>query len=103
MSDGTIKQVRVDNWGIFFLQRLQQLFSKSEQCDLVLHFSTNEKIKVGLLLYYLDLINISFYADVPGTVLMLIYFQRSMACRCSVLYRRQRLQKLGFHLRECNI
>jgi len=48
MGDGTIKQVRVDNWGIFFLQRLQQLFSKSEQCDLVLHFSTNEKIKVGL-------------------------------------------------------
>jgi len=47
MSDGTIKQVRVDNWGIFFLQRLQQLFSKSEQCDLVLHFSTNEKIKVS--------------------------------------------------------
>jgi hypothetical protein len=48
MSDGTIKQVKVDNWGIFFLQRLQQLFSRSEHCDLILHFSTNERIKVSL-------------------------------------------------------
>ncbi|XP_069677352.1 centrosome-associated zinc finger protein Cp190 [Periplaneta americana] len=49
MSEGTIKQVKVDNWGIFFLQRLQQLFSKSEQCDLVLQFGTNEKVKVHRL------------------------------------------------------
>jgi hypothetical protein len=59
MSDGTIKQVKVDNWGIFFLQRLQQLFSKSEHCDLILHFSTNERIKVSLqMLYLLHLISI---------------------------------------------
>ncbi|KAJ9594053.1 hypothetical protein L9F63_014530 [Diploptera punctata] len=49
MSEGTIKQVKVDNWGIFFLQRLQQLFIRSERCDLVLQFATKERIKVHRL------------------------------------------------------
>ncbi|PSN36179.1 hypothetical protein C0J52_12903 [Blattella germanica] len=52
MSEGTIKQVKVDNWGIFFLQRLQQLFAKNDHCDLVLQFNSNEKIKVHRLVLY---------------------------------------------------
>lgn len=48
MNEGN-KQVKVDNWGIFFLQRLQQFFNRSEYCDLILQFSNNEQVKVHRL------------------------------------------------------
>ncbi|KAJ8961952.1 hypothetical protein NQ314_005854 [Rhamnusium bicolor] len=43
------KQVRVDNWGIFFLQRLQMFFSKTDYCDLTLQFEGNVQLKVHRL------------------------------------------------------
>ncbi|XP_066140856.1 centrosome-associated zinc finger protein Cp190 isoform X1 [Euwallacea fornicatus] len=45
----TSKQVRVDNWGIYFLQRLQLFFSKTDYCDLTLQFEGNVQLKVHRL------------------------------------------------------
>ncbi|XP_045465432.1 centrosome-associated zinc finger protein CP190 isoform X2 [Harmonia axyridis] len=43
------KQVRVDNWGVFFLQRLQLFFNKTDYCDLTLQFQGNVQLKVHRL------------------------------------------------------
>lgn len=43
------KQVRVDNWGTFFLQRLQTFFNKTDYCDLTLQFDGNVQLKVHRL------------------------------------------------------
>lgn len=43
------KQVRVDNWGTFFLQRLQTFFNKTDYCDLTLQFEGNVQLKVHRL------------------------------------------------------
>ncbi|CAH1973010.1 unnamed protein product [Acanthoscelides obtectus] len=48
MGEG-IKQVRVDNWGIYFLQRLQMFFSRTDYCDLTLQFEGNVQLKVHRL------------------------------------------------------
>lgn len=48
MGEGS-KQVRVDNWGIFFLQRLQMFFNKTDYCDLTLQFEGNVQLKVHRL------------------------------------------------------
>lgn len=48
MVEGS-KQVRVDNWGTFFLQRLQIFFSKTDYCDLTLQFEGNVQLKVHRL------------------------------------------------------
>nr|XP_015839647.1 PREDICTED: centrosome-associated zinc finger protein CP190 [Tribolium castaneum] len=48
MGENT-KQVRVDNWGIFFLQRLQMFFSKTDYCDMTLQFEGNVQLKVHRL------------------------------------------------------
>ncbi|XP_044261729.1 centrosome-associated zinc finger protein CP190 [Tribolium madens] len=48
MGEST-KQVRVDNWGIFFLQRLQMFFSKTDYCDMTLQFEGNVQLKVHRL------------------------------------------------------
>ncbi|CAG2060864.1 unnamed protein product, partial [Timema podura] len=42
---GSVKQVKVDNWGVFFLQRLQTFHSKGDFCDLILQFHSNECVK----------------------------------------------------------
>lgn len=42
-------QVRVDNWGVFFLQRLQLFFNKTDYCDLTLQFQGNVQLKVHKL------------------------------------------------------
>ena len=45
------KPIRVDNWGIFLLSRLQTYFQKKEYCDLTLRFPTkNAQIKVHKLI-----------------------------------------------------
>ncbi|XP_046399892.1 uncharacterized protein LOC124166412 [Ischnura elegans] len=50
MSDPlSLKLLKVDNWGIFFLQRLQESFAKSNLCDLTLKFSGEAKLKVHRL------------------------------------------------------
>lgn len=46
---GDSKQVRVDNWGTYFLQRLQQFFNKTDYCDLTLQFDGNVQLKVHRL------------------------------------------------------
>lgn len=46
---GESKQVKVDNWGIFFLQRLQHFFNKTYFCDLTLQFEDNAQLKVHRL------------------------------------------------------
>lgn len=46
---GDIKNIRVDNWGMFFLQRLQQFFNKTDYCDLTLQFHDNSQLKVHRL------------------------------------------------------
>ncbi|XP_012254612.2 centrosome-associated zinc finger protein CP190 isoform X2 [Athalia rosae] len=37
-----LKQVKVDNWGTFFLQRLQQLYFEEELLDLTIRFPTSD-------------------------------------------------------------
>ncbi|XP_020279579.1 centrosome-associated zinc finger protein CP190-like [Pseudomyrmex gracilis] len=39
-----LKQVKVDNWGIFFLQRLQQLYAEEQLLDLKIKFPTSNII-----------------------------------------------------------
>jgi hypothetical protein len=36
-----LKQVKVDNWGTFFLQRLQQMYFEGQFVDLKIKFPTN--------------------------------------------------------------
>ncbi|XP_053611441.1 centrosome-associated zinc finger protein Cp190 [Plodia interpunctella] len=47
MSD--YKQVKVDNWGIYFLQRLKHFFNRTDYCDLTLQFQDNAQLKVHRL------------------------------------------------------
>lgn len=47
MSD--VKTVKVDNWGSFFLQKLQNFFNKTDYCDLTLQFRDNSQLKVHRL------------------------------------------------------
>ncbi|KAJ8679606.1 hypothetical protein QAD02_015393 [Eretmocerus hayati] len=50
VTNGELKQVKVDNWGTFFLQRLLQLYCKEELLDLSLRFPTsNNMLKVHKL------------------------------------------------------
>lgn len=44
-----MKQVKVDNWGIFFLQRLKHFFNRTDYCDLTLQFQDNAQLKVHRL------------------------------------------------------
>lgn len=46
-----LKQVKVDNWGIFFLQRLQQMFHDGKYVDLKLKFPT-DGIVIQVQIYY---------------------------------------------------
>lgn len=39
-----LKQVKVDNWGSFFLQRVQQLYSDEQFLDLKIRFPTSDII-----------------------------------------------------------
>lgn len=45
------RQVKVDNWGPFFLQRLQHFFNKNDFCDLTLLFSGDTKVQVHIQIY----------------------------------------------------
>ncbi|KAG7300235.1 hypothetical protein JYU34_015798 [Plutella xylostella] len=44
-----LKQVKVDNWGIYFLQRLKHFFNRTDYCDLTLQFQDNAQLKVHRL------------------------------------------------------
>uniref|UniRef100_A0A6B2ECY7 Putative microtubule binding protein n=1 Tax=Phlebotomus kandelakii TaxID=1109342 RepID=A0A6B2ECY7_9DIPT len=44
-----VKSVKVDNWGVFFLQKLQNFFNKTDYCDLTLQFKDNSQLKVHRL------------------------------------------------------
>lgn len=44
-----VKSVKVDNWGVFFLQKLQNFFNKTDYCDLTLQFRDNSQLKVHRL------------------------------------------------------
>jgi len=44
---GRLQDIRVDNWGNYCLQRLQNMYEKEESCDLVLQFHTGEILRVG--------------------------------------------------------
>ncbi|XP_020813669.1 centrosome-associated zinc finger protein CP190 [Drosophila serrata] len=46
---GEVKSVKVDNWGVFFLQKLQNFFNKTDYCDLTLQFRDNSQLKVHRL------------------------------------------------------
>ena len=49
-DDRSFPPIRVDNWGIFLLNRLQSYFQKKEHCDLTVRFpSKNAQIKVHSL------------------------------------------------------
>ncbi|KAF6208574.1 hypothetical protein GE061_017032 [Apolygus lucorum] len=48
-SKQNIKTLRVDNWAVFFLQRLQLMFAKGDGCDLTLKFHTGQELKVHRL------------------------------------------------------
>lgn len=41
--------MKVDNWGTFFLQKLQNFFNKTDYCDLTLQFMDNSQLKVHRL------------------------------------------------------
>ncbi|XP_045775436.1 centrosome-associated zinc finger protein CP190-like [Maniola jurtina] len=47
MSDA--RQVKVDNWGIYFLHRLKHFFNRTDYCDLTLQFQDNAQLKVHRL------------------------------------------------------
>lgn len=44
-----VKQVKVDNWGIYFLQRLKNFFNRTDYCDLTLQFQDKAQLKVHRL------------------------------------------------------
>lgn len=44
-----VKQVKVDNWGIYFLQRIKHFFNRTDYCDLTLQFQDNAQLKVHRL------------------------------------------------------
>lgn len=52
-----LKQVKVDNWGSFFLQRLQQLYHEEELLDLTIKFPTSDITVQVILIFYCLLIN----------------------------------------------
>lgn len=41
------KQLKVDNWGTFFLHRLQTLYEKNDNCDTTLQFHDGGEINVS--------------------------------------------------------
>ncbi|KAJ0175227.1 hypothetical protein K1T71_009368 [Dendrolimus kikuchii] len=43
------KLVKVDNWGIYFLQRLKNFFNRTDYCDLTLQFQDKAQLKVHRL------------------------------------------------------
>ena len=50
-TERKFKPIKVDNWGIFLLNRLQSYFQKKEFCDLTIRFpSRNAQIKVHRLM-----------------------------------------------------
>lgn len=49
-----LKQVKVDNWGSFFLQRLQTLYSEEQFLDLKIKFPTSD-ITVQVLDYIISI------------------------------------------------
>ncbi|KAJ8981771.1 hypothetical protein NQ317_002365 [Molorchus minor] len=74
MVEGS-KQVRIDNWGIFFLQRLQMFFSKTDYCDLTLQFEGNVQLKVHRLVInacteYFTILEQSYPALEENTIMM---------------------------------
>ncbi|ENN81990.1 hypothetical protein YQE_01701, partial [Dendroctonus ponderosae] len=71
----TSKQVRLDNWGIYFLQRLQLFFSKTDYCDLTLQFEGNVQLKVHRLVMnacteYFAFLEQSYPALEENTIMM---------------------------------
>lgn len=71
----TSKQVRLDNWGIYFLQRLQLFFSKTDYCDLTLQFEGNVQLKVHRLVMnacteYFSFLEQSYPALEENTIIM---------------------------------
>ncbi|CAH1119003.1 unnamed protein product [Phaedon cochleariae] len=74
MVEGS-KQVRVDNWGVFFLQRLQMFFSKTDYCDLTLQFEGNVQLKVHRLVMnacteYFTILERNYPAVEENTIMM---------------------------------
>lgn len=48
-----LKQVKVDNWGTFFLQRLQQLYYEEQLLDLTIKFPTSDiTVQVNILSFF---------------------------------------------------
>ena len=39
-----LKQVKIDNWGTFFLQRLLQLYFNEELLDLTIKFHSSDNV-----------------------------------------------------------
>lgn len=53
-----LKQVKVDNWGTFFLQRLQQLYFEEELLDLTIKFPTSDiTVQVLIIFIYMYIVN----------------------------------------------
>ena len=50
-----LKQVKVDNWGTFFLQRLQQLYFEEELLDLTIKFPTSDITVQVLIVFFIFL------------------------------------------------
>lgn len=61
-----IKTFKVENYGTFFLQKLQNFFNKTDYCDLTLQFNDNSQLKVHRLVLsactgeYIDFLSIDF-------------------------------------------
>lgn len=56
-----LKQVKVDNWGIFFLQRLQQLYYEESLLDIKIKFPTSDitvkvQVTITFTLFYKKII-----------------------------------------------
>lgn len=63
----TLKLLKVDNWSVFLLQRLQLMFAKGDCCDLTLKFGDLQELKViniinfGFLFSSTNLWELTFY------------------------------------------
>lgn len=71
-----LKQVKVDNWGTFFLQRLQQLYFEEELLDLTIKFPTSDITVQVLILYipYLYLKIVIKYLKLNISSLIIVIF-----------------------------
>ncbi|CAG9857961.1 unnamed protein product [Phyllotreta striolata] len=70
-----LKKIKLENWGTFFLQRLQVFFATTDYCDLTLQFEGNVQLKVHRLVInactdYFKFLEKTGYTTEKNTIVM---------------------------------